>query len=314
MGAALRGGDGVAVAVVKTVGVFEPGDGPFGAAADEAGLGGGEFGFAGPDFGHGQGRLADILDQAVLEAAGEVEDGFGGNVAGFEEGWIAGPADADAAEQVGLGAAELVEAGRAEMVGAEDLGIRVEADRGAAAVMDGADVFEFGDGLAAGIGLAPQGAVTGDLDGQVVGQGVDDGAADAVQAAGGGVGLAAELAAGVERGEDDLEGAEVLELGVGVDGDAAAVVADEQVVAGVELDVDGGGVAGDGFVHGVVEDFGGEVVEGGVVGAADIHAGAAADGLEAFEDFDVVGGVGVAGGGDGGEQVVHGVFSRMATS
>ena len=48
---------------------------------------------------------------------------------------------------------------------------------------------------------------------------------DAVQAARGLVGLAAELAARVQRGHDDLERALVRELGVRVDRDAAAVVA-----------------------------------------------------------------------------------------
>jgi hypothetical protein len=50
-------------------------------------------------------------------------------------------------------------------------------------------------------------------------------------------------------------------------------------------------VAGDGFVHRVVEDFGGEVVQGGLVGAADIHARPAADGFQAFQDLDILGGV-----------------------
>jgi len=38
------------------------------------------------------------------------------------------------------------------------------------------------------------------------------------------------------------------------------------------------------------------MVEGGLVGAADIHAGPAADGLEAFEDLDMLGAVVVRGG------------------
>src|SRR5699024_6017794 len=46
-----------------------------------------------------------------------------------------------------------------------------------------------------------------DLDVQTRGERVDDGGTDAVQAAGGGVGAAAELAAGVKLGEDDLDAA-----------------------------------------------------------------------------------------------------------
>ena len=133
-----------------------------------------------------------------------------------------------------------------------------------------------------------------DLDPDVVGEGVDDGDADAVEAAGGLVGLAGELAARVERAEDDLERGLAGELRVRVDGDAAAVVADGDGVVGVKLDLDAVGVAGDGFVHRVVEDFGHEVVERAFVGAADVHAGALADGLEALEHLDrggVVGGI-----------------------
>jgi DnaJ like chaperone protein len=47
------------------------------------------------------------------------------------------------------------------------------------------------------------------------------------------------------------------------------------------------GVAGDGLVHGVVEDFGEQVVQGPLVGAADIHARPLADRLQAFQHLDV---------------------------
>ena len=78
-------------------------------------------------------------------------------------------------------------------------------------------------------------------------------------------------------------------LGVGVDRDAAAVVLDGQAAVGVETDLDDLGVAGDGLVHGVVEDFGEQVVQGALVGAADVHAGTLAHRFEAFEDLDVLG-------------------------
>ena len=73
---------------------------------------------------------------------------------------------------------------------------------------------------------------------------------------------------------------------MGVDRDSAAVVGDGQAVAGLERDFDAGGMAGDRLVHRVVDDLGGEVMERALVGAADVHAGAAADRLEAFEDLD----------------------------
>ncbi len=71
-----------------------------------------------------------------------------------------------------------------------------------------------------------------------------------------------------------------------VDRDAAAVVADRQAVAGVELDLDPRRMAGDRLVHRIVDHFGGEVVQSAGVGPADIHAGPAAHRLEALEDLD----------------------------
>ena len=54
---------------------------------------------------------------------------------------------------------------------------------------------------------------------------------------------------------------------------------------------DGRGVAVHGLVDRVVEDLPDQVVQAGRADAADVHAGALADGLEAFEDGDVFGGV-----------------------
>ena len=50
-------------------------------------------------------------------------------------------------------------------------------------------------------------------------------------------------------------------------------------------------MAGHRLVHGVVQDLGHQVVHGPLVGAADIHAGAAADGLQPLEDLDVLGAI-----------------------
>ena len=92
-----------------------------------------------------------------------------------------------------------------------------------------------------------------------------------------------------------------------VDGDAAAVVEYGQAVAWLKRDLDAAGVAGDGLVHRIVDDLGGEVVERARVGAADVHAGTAAYGLQAFEDLDRGGVVafGSCGSGGGSEQVGH---------
>ncbi len=100
---------------------------------------------------------------------------------------------------------------------------------------------------------------------------------------------------------------------MGVDGDAAAVVADGEPIGCFERDLDEGGVAGDCLVHGVVEDFGGEVVEGGFIRSANVHAGSAADRFEAFEDLDILSGIGIAGFGwlRRAEEVVHVMFAAV---
>ena len=107
-----------------------------------------------------------------------------------------------------------------------------------------------------------------------------------MQTARGFIGLAVELAAGVEGAEDHLQRGFVGEFRVGVDGDAAAVVAHGQGTVGVQFDLDAVGVARDGLVHRVVDDLGGQVVIGAFVDAADIHAGAQADGLKRFQHLD----------------------------
>ena len=76
-----------------------------------------------------------------------------------------------------------------------------------------------------------------------------------------------------------------------IDRDAAAVVDDRDVPVGVELDFDEGRMAGQRLVHGVVDHFGEQMVQRFFVGAADIHAGAAAHRFEPFEHLDVLGGI-----------------------
>jgi hypothetical protein len=61
---------------------------------------------------------------------------------------------------------------------------------------------------------------------------------------------------------------------------------------GVQLDLDAGGVAGDGLVHRVVQHLGHQMVQRALVGAADIHAGALADGLQPLQHLDGGGVVG----------------------
>ena len=142
---------------------------------------------------------------------------------------------------------------------------------------------------AAHVVLRPREAVAPDLDVELLAEGVDDRDADAVQAAGDLVAAAvAELAAGVEDREHDLDGRLALLLH-DRHGDAAAVVDDGDRAVGVERDVDLGRVAGEGLVDGVVDDLVDEVVQTAHAGRADVHARPLAHGLEALEDGDVLG-------------------------
>ncbi len=80
-----------------------------------------------------------------------------------------------------------------------------------------------------------------------------------------------------------------------VDRDAAPVVGHRQEAAGIELNLDEGGVPGHRLVHAVVDDLGKEVVQRLGVGAADKHARPPADRLQTFQNLDMSGTVGVAG-------------------
>ena len=74
-----------------------------------------------------------------------------------------------------------------------------------------------------------------------------------------------------------------------VDRDPAAVIGNGQRAVGIKRHLDPRGVARDGFVHAVVENFRGEMVQRALVDASDVHAGAATHRLEAFEHFDMPG-------------------------
>ena len=124
------------------------------------------------------------------------------------------------------------------------------------------------------------------------GEGVDHGGADAVQATRGGVRPAAELAARVQLGEDHLDAGEP-GLGLLVDRDATAVVVHLGRAVGVQDHLDARAVTAQRLVDRVVDDLPEAVHQPAGVGGADVHARALADRLEALEDEQVLGVVGV---------------------
>ncbi len=252
-------------------------------------------------------QVLDILDEPVDRAEG----GLLGLAVGADA--FVGELDGDARVEVG----ELAQAGRERLeakVGlGEDVRVGLEADLGAAfAAAAGGDLADDMEGLdhqAAGELDAVDLAVAPDLALEPLAEGVDAGDADAVQAAGDLVGAALllELAPGVQLGHDDLDRRLAVEVGVlvahGLDGDAASVVDDGARPVGLDGDADGGGEAGHRLVDRVVDGLVHQVVQGVDPRAADVHAGAFADRLEALEDFDLVGAVGAI-------AVDHGEFLR----
>ena len=170
----------------------------------------------------------------------------------------------------------------------EDLGVGEEGDRraglGGRLALDHVRV-----GLAAREALPEDVAVAADLCGELLRQRVDDRQADAVQAAGHLVAAAvAELAAGVQDGEHDLERGALLLLH-DRDRDPAAVVGDRDRVVGMDRHGDRRAAAGQRLVDRVVDDLVDEMVQAALARGADVHAGTLADGLEALQDGDVLG-------------------------
>ena len=145
-------------------------------------------------------------------------------------------------------------------------------------------------GLAAVERHAVRATAAVDLDVEARRQRVDDGRADAVQTAGRPVRAAAELAAGVQLGEHDLDAGQA-GLRLDVHRDAAAVVAHLDGGVGVQHDLDPVAVAAERLVDRVVDDLPQAVHEAAAVGGADVHAGALAHRLEPFEHRQVPGGV-----------------------
>ena len=182
----------------------------------------------------------------------------------------------------------------AELGPGEDLERGHEGELGAAPVVGGADHRERRLRLAA-VAKAHHVllAVAPDPQLEPFRERVDHRDADAVQAARDLVGVLVELAAGVQPGHDHLGGRDAFAL-VDVGRDAAAVVAHRDRAVGVEDHLDPVAIAGQRLVDRVVDDLEHHVVQAGaVVGVADVHAGPAAHRLEALEDLDRGGIVGL---------------------
>ena len=103
------------------------------------------------------------------------------------------------------------------------------------------------------------------------------------------VAVVVELAAGVKHRQHDF--GRRLAARVLIDRNAAAVVDDGDRTVDVNRDVDLVAEARQRLVDRVVDDFVDEMVQAGRPGRADVHRRPLADGLEAFENLDLVGGI-----------------------
>ena len=292
MRAALRRRHGVAVGLYEAVLVGEPGDGPFDAAVAAFLLNA-----AGKDVLRDRREALDARRKKIAKAAGEMENGLLRHVrVAVQKLGRAGPADFDAAEEVGLRARHLENAHGLEVRALlENLGVGPEANGGAAPVADGAHVFEARRGRAAREGLAVKLAAARHLDFKMLGQRIHHRDADAVQAAARRIDVRVEFAARVQRRHDDFERRLARIFRMRIDGDAAAIIGDAKRAVRLKRNLDEARVARDGLVHGVVDHLGEEVMHRLFVGAANIHARAAAHRLQPFQHLDVGSGVAFAG-------------------
>ena len=191
--------------------------------------------------------------------------------------------DREARAKHGLGAQGVFQFGNRNPRGVEIASVRRETDPRA-----GVAHADFtADGEIAGLFAVAEVHVVDlaaafDLDFQVAGQGVDDGYADAMQAAGKAIAAVGKFRAGVEPREDKFDPADAF-LGMHVDGHAAAVVTDFDRTVAMQADVDFRGMAGEGFVNAVVDDFLHQMVGPRNVG---IHARTFSDRVQSSQHFD----------------------------
>ena len=288
MRAAVGRRDRVAIRMNEPVGAREPRDRPFDRAVlalflDSAGerLVGHEF------------LTLDVGGEIVPQPAGEMECSLRRDfrVVADERGRAA-PADLDAPEQIGLRARHLEHArGIKPRLRPENQGIRQKAHLGSAPVRRFPDDRQRARGLAAFERLAIERLTAGDFDFQPLGKRIHHRHADAMQSARGLVGAAVELAARMQLRHDDFERGHFGKFRVRVDRHAAPIVEHAQKAAFLERDFDEGCMAGDRFIHRIVDHFCEEVMQGVRVRPAHVHSRPPADGLEPLEHFDRGGGV-----------------------
>ena len=80
-------------------------------------------------------------------------------------------------------------------------------------------------------------------------------------------------------------------LGVDIRGNAAPIISHRHGLVLGEFKINASGFACDRFVHSVVQNFRGQMVESPLIGAADIHARPAAHGLQTLKNLYILRGI-----------------------
>src|ERR1700746_3111040 len=182
MGSAFRGRDGVAIGMAKAVlVVLRPRDCPFDAAA----LGKIDTPEKWPRRQHR--TPVEARREEIAKPAREMQPSLGRDAVGPMQCWIAGPANLQTAEEIGLRPCHAVERRRAKSDVAEDLGVRVEPQGSAAPVVYRSAVDEPRLRHTTAVALAPQSPVPRHLDLETVGECINDGHPNAVQTSRGAV-------------------------------------------------------------------------------------------------------------------------------
>ena len=95
----------------------------------------------------------------------------------------------------------------------------------------------------------------------------------------------------MQGGQNHLQCRLIFVFWMGVDGDPATVIPDGYSPVRTERQLDPTGVAGDGLIHGVIQNLCDQMVQGMFIRATDIHTRTMPDRLKAFQYFNIFGGI-----------------------
>ena len=146
------------------------------------------------------------------------------------------------------------------------------------------------EGLAFGIFLDVDLALTVDLGDQAVGKGVHAGNADSVETTRNLITVLVEFASGVKDGHDDLKGGTML-LGMHARGDASAIVLNPYGIVGEDRYLYLVTVTGHGLVDTVVDHLVDQMVETALAYVADVHRRPLPNRLKSFQNLDTASGI-----------------------